>query len=115
MGEALGTRERRPVCRTTSLSRAALRRPRAPAIAAEQVLLLMMSTSGGAAGLTLTRATTAFLLEPPPNPGLEAQAAARIHRLGEPPSASASLPGSCGGRTARVRGSRSRHEESGGP
>ena len=41
-----------------------------------------MSTSGGAAGLTLTAASTAFLLEPALNPGLEAQAAARIYRLG---------------------------------
>ena len=41
-----------------------------------------MSTAGGAAGLTLTVATTAFLLEPSLNPGLEAQAAARIYRLG---------------------------------
>lgn len=43
-----------------------------------------MSTSGGAAGLTLTVAHTAFLLEPSLNPGLEAQAAARICRLGAP-------------------------------
>lgn len=41
-----------------------------------------MSTAGGAAGLTLTAATTAILLEPSLNPGLEAQAAARIWRLG---------------------------------
>lgn len=41
-----------------------------------------MSTSGGAAGLTLTVARTAFILEPSLNPGLEAQAAARICRLG---------------------------------
>ncbi|KAI8476606.1 MAG: P-loop containing nucleoside triphosphate hydrolase protein [Monoraphidium minutum] len=47
------------------------------------VLLLLMSNSSGAAGLTLTCATTAFILEPPLNPGLEAQAAARIHRLGQ--------------------------------
>ena len=43
---------------------------------------VVMSTSGGAAGLTLTVAHTAFLLEPSLNPGLEAQAAARICRLG---------------------------------
>lgn len=43
-----------------------------------------MSTSGGAAGLTLTAARTAFILEPSLNPGLEAQAAARICRLGAP-------------------------------
>eukprot|EP00198_Chlamydomonas_reinhardtii_P009028 XP_001698365.1 predicted protein [Chlamydomonas reinhardtii] len=48
-----------------------------------RVLLLMKSTSGGAAGLTLTVAHTAFMLEPALNPGLEAQAAARICRLGQ--------------------------------
>jgi E3 ubiquitin-protein ligase SHPRH len=42
-----------------------------------------MSTAGGAAGLTLTVASTAFLLEPSLNPALEAQAAARIYRLGQ--------------------------------
>lgn len=47
------------------------------------VLAVVMSTSGGAAGLTLTAASTAFLLEPSLNPGLEAQAAARIYRLGQ--------------------------------
>jgi E3 ubiquitin-protein ligase SHPRH len=47
------------------------------------VLLVLMSTSGGAAGLTLVNATTAILLEPCFNPGLEAQAAARIHRMGQ--------------------------------
>lgn len=46
------------------------------------VLLVMMSNSGGAAGLTLTHATTAFLMEPSLSPGIEAQAAARIYRLG---------------------------------
>lgn len=46
-----------------------------------------MSTAGGAAGLTLTVATTAFLMEPSLNPGLEAQAAARIWRLGQVRSA----------------------------
>lgn len=35
-----------------------------------------------AQGLTLTAATTAFLMEPTLHPGLEAQAAARICRLG---------------------------------
>eukprot|EP00887_Chlorella_sp_A99_P005493 scaffold1.g5493.t1 len=47
------------------------------------VLTVVMSNSGGAAGLTLTVATTAFILEPGLNPGLEAQAAARIYRLGQ--------------------------------
>jgi hypothetical protein len=37
------------------------------------VLLLLMSNSSGAAGLTLNMATTAFILEPAINPGLEAQ------------------------------------------
>lgn len=46
------------------------------------VLTVVMSTSGGAAGLTLTVASTAFIMEPSLNPGLEAQAAARIYRLG---------------------------------
>ncbi|KXZ54387.1 hypothetical protein GPECTOR_5g465 [Gonium pectorale] len=48
-----------------------------------RVLLLLKSTSGGAAGLTLTVAHTAFMMEPAVNPGLEAQAAARICRLGQ--------------------------------
>jgi E3 ubiquitin-protein ligase SHPRH len=48
-----------------------------------QVLLMMMSNSSGAAGLTLTVASTVFLLEPALNPGLEAQAAARVHRMGQ--------------------------------
>ena len=46
-------------------------------------LLVMMSTAGGAAGLDLGHATVAVLLEPSLNPGLEAQAAARIQRLGQ--------------------------------
>ena len=48
-----------------------------------KVLLLLMSNASGAAGLTLTEATTAFILEPSINPGLEAQASARIHRMGQ--------------------------------
>jgi hypothetical protein len=36
-----------------------------------RVLLVLKTTAGGAAGLTLTAATTAFLLEPDGNPGLE--------------------------------------------
>ncbi len=35
------------------------------------------------AGLTLTEASTIFILDPPMEPGLEAQVAARVHRLGE--------------------------------
>jgi len=38
---------------------------------------------GGAAGLTLTAARTAVLLEPALQPGIEAQAAGRISRLGQ--------------------------------
>jgi len=38
---------------------------------------------GGAAGLTLTHATTAVLLEPALQPGVEAQAAGRISRIGQ--------------------------------
>ncbi|KAK9915395.1 hypothetical protein WJX75_008587 [Coccomyxa subellipsoidea] len=47
------------------------------------VILIVLSTGGGAAGLTLTVANTVFLMEPALNPGLEAQAAARIYRLGQ--------------------------------
>ncbi|KAL0028145.1 hypothetical protein WJX77_009970 [Trebouxia sp. C0004] len=47
------------------------------------VLTVVMSTGGGAAGLTLTVASHVFLLEPNLNPGLEAQAAARVYRLGQ--------------------------------
>ena len=46
-------------------------------------LLVMMSTAGGAAGLDLGHANCALILEPSLNPGLEAQAAARIQRLGQ--------------------------------
>jgi hypothetical protein len=46
-----------------------------------KISLVMLS--GGAAGLTLTVANAVYLMEPALNPGLEAQAAARIHRLGE--------------------------------
>lgn len=48
--------------------------------------------AGGAAGLTLTAAQAVFLMEPAINPGLEAQAAARIHRLGEPKKAIKQTP-----------------------
>ncbi len=41
-----------------------------------------MSMGGGAAGLTLNVADTVFLMEPSLNPAIEAQAAARVHRLG---------------------------------
>ena len=43
---------------------------------------MQCTVAGGAAGLTLTVASAVFLMEPALNPGLEAQAAARIHRLG---------------------------------
>jgi len=46
-------------------------------------LLMVLSTGGGAAGLSLTTASHCVLLEPQLNPGLEAQAASRIHRLGQ--------------------------------
>ena len=46
------------------------------------VLTVIMSTSGGASGLTLTVASHVFLMEPNLNPGLEAQAAGRVYRLG---------------------------------
>lgn len=45
-----------------------------------KVMLMMLSNSSGAAGLTLNVASCAYMLDPPLNPGLEAQAAARIHR-----------------------------------
>ena len=45
-------------------------------------LTIVLCSTGGAAGLTLTAAQAVFLMEPAINPGLEAQAAARIHRLG---------------------------------
>ena len=38
---------------------------------------------GGAAGLTLTHANTAVILEPSLTPGIEAQAAGRISRIGQ--------------------------------
>lgn len=44
---------------------------------------LVCASSACSAGLTLTVADTAFIMEPALNPGLEAQAAARIYRLGE--------------------------------
>ena len=46
------------------------------------VLTVIMSTGGGASGLTLTVASHVFLMEPNLNPGLEAQAAGRVYRLG---------------------------------
>ncbi|KAK9831775.1 hypothetical protein WJX74_008901 [Apatococcus lobatus] len=47
------------------------------------VITVIMSTGGGAAGLTLNVADTVFLMEPSLNPSIEAQAAARVHRLGQ--------------------------------
>lgn len=47
------------------------------------VLTVIMSTGGGASGLTLTVASHVFLMEPNLNPGLEAQAAGRVYRLGK--------------------------------
>ena len=44
---------------------------------------------GGAAGLDLTHAKLAVLLEPALQPGIEAQAAGRIHRIGQRGAASA--------------------------
>ncbi|KAL8296010.1 hypothetical protein RB600_001479 [Gaeumannomyces tritici] len=47
------------------------------------VKVLLLTLSCGAAGLTLTEASTAFLMEPHWNPTVEEQALARIHRLGQ--------------------------------
>ena len=60
------------------------------------VLAVVMSTGGGAAGLTLTVASHVFLMEPNLNPGLEAQAAARVYRLGKPPVHVCLSIGACG-------------------
>ena len=42
-----------------------------------------LRAGGGAAGLTLTAAAHVVFLEPGLDPGLEAQARARVHRLGQ--------------------------------
>ena len=56
---------------------------------------------GGAAGLTLTSASTAVLLEPALQPGIEQQAAGRISRLGQTKTASASSASSSRTRSRR--------------
>jgi hypothetical protein len=48
-----------------------------------RVLLMQMANHTGAAGLNLTCASHAYLMEPAMAPAIEAQAAARIYRLGE--------------------------------
>ena len=48
-----------------------------------RVLLVPMRAESGSAGLTLTMANISYLLEPSLDPGLEAQAEARIHRFGQ--------------------------------
>ncbi len=57
-----------------------------------RVLFRQRCYAGGAAGLTLTAAQAVFLMEPAINPGLEAQAAARIHRLGRTLESQCSAP-----------------------
>jgi SNF2 family DNA or RNA helicase len=47
------------------------------------VLLVSTKSGGGAAGLTLTMAHHLFLMEPSTNVGLEEQAMARVHRIGQ--------------------------------
>jgi E3 ubiquitin-protein ligase SHPRH len=47
------------------------------------VLLVSTKQGGGAAGLTLTMAHHLFLMEPSTNVGLEDQATARVHRIGQ--------------------------------
>ena len=46
-------------------------------------LLVPLAIAGGAAGLTLTCASRVLLLEPGLDHALEAQAVARVHRLGQ--------------------------------
>jgi hypothetical protein len=48
------------------------------------VLLMQMANHTGAAGLNLTCASAAYIMEPAMAPAIEAQAAARIYRLGAP-------------------------------
>lgn len=48
-----------------------------------KVMLVSMRSGGGAAGLTLTRASVAFILEPSVNISIEDQAMARVHRFGQ--------------------------------
>lgn len=48
-----------------------------------QVLFIPLRSNSGAAGLTLTQACHALLMEPSLDHGLEAQARARVHRLGQ--------------------------------
>lgn len=49
-----------------------------------QVLLLSLRAGrDGPSGLTLTAATVVYLLDPSPNWGVEDQAVARIHRIGQ--------------------------------
>ncbi|KAG1657558.1 hypothetical protein FOA52_006758, partial [Chlamydomonas sp. UWO 241] len=47
-----------------------------------RVLLVPLMHDSGAAGLTLTVAQTVVIMEPSLDPALEAQAAARVHRMG---------------------------------
>ena len=49
--------------------------------AATKVFVITMRT--GAVGITLTAASTVYLMEPSLDPGTEMQAAGRIHRLGQ--------------------------------
>ena len=48
---------------------------------ATKVFVITMRT--GAVGITLTAASTVYLMEPSLDPGTEMQAAGRIHRLGQ--------------------------------
>lgn len=81
VGEAIGScgvLSKRLVSSSSSDTLASFRRD--PLVS---VLLVSTKQGGGAAGLTLTMAHHLFLMEPSTNVGLEDQAKARVHRIGQ--------------------------------